>query len=47
MPHMDVGVVLATVVIFALILATGAGFVAARVLTHAADQGSGGDRHDP
>lgn len=36
---MDIGVVLATVIVFALLLATVAGFLAARVLTHAAQSG--------
>jgi hypothetical protein len=34
---MEIGVLLATVVVLALVLATVAGFVAARVLMHAAD----------
>jgi hypothetical protein len=33
---MEIGVLLATVLLLALLLATVAGFVAARVLTHAA-----------
>jgi hypothetical protein len=35
---MDLGVVLGTLIIFALMLAIGGGFVAARVLSHAAQQ---------
>jgi hypothetical protein len=34
---MEIGVLLATVVLLALVLATVAGFVAARVLMHAAE----------
>jgi hypothetical protein len=37
---MEIGVLLATVVLLALVLATVAGFVAARVLMHAAETGS-------
>jgi hypothetical protein len=45
---MEFGVVLTTLIVFALLLATVAGFVAARVLTHAAATRSpqGGDSHD-
>jgi hypothetical protein len=41
---MEIGVLLATVVLLALVLATVAGFVAARVLMHAA---ASGPTHDP
>lgn len=37
MRGMEFGVVLTTMILFALMLATVAGFVAARVLTHAAE----------
>jgi hypothetical protein len=37
MPDMELGLVLTTVVVFAVLLATVAGFVAARVLMHAAE----------
>jgi hypothetical protein len=41
---MELGILLATVVLFALVLATVAGFIAARVLMHAAEtQGGGSD----
>ncbi|HEV2249356.1 MAG TPA: hypothetical protein VGT60_02485 [Candidatus Limnocylindria bacterium] len=45
---MDLGIVLTVVVVFALMLATVAGFVAARVLMRAAETGSpeGGEPHD-
>jgi len=45
---MEFGVVLSTVILFALMLATVAGFVAARVLMHAADTRApqGGEFHD-
>jgi len=45
---MELGVVLTTVVIFALLLATVAGFLAARVLMHAAETTSphGGEFDD-
>jgi len=45
---MEFGVVLSTVILFALMLATVAGFVAARVLMHAADTRSpqGGEFDD-
>jgi hypothetical protein len=45
---MEFGVVLSTVILFALMLATVAGFVAARVLMHAADTRSphGGRSND-
>jgi hypothetical protein len=42
MPGMDLGIVLGTLIIFALILAIGGGFVAARFLSHAAQQGTRG-----
>jgi uncharacterized protein involved in cysteine biosynthesis len=44
----ELGLVLTIVVVFALIVATVAGFVAARVLMHAAETGSShaGERHD-
>jgi hypothetical protein len=38
--RMELGVVLTTLIVFALVLATVAGFVAARVLMHAAETGS-------
>jgi len=34
---MELGILLTTVILFALLLATVAGFIAARVLMHAAD----------
>lgn len=37
---MELGVILTTLILFALVLATVAGFVAARVLLHAAATGS-------
>jgi hypothetical protein len=37
MRDVDINVVVTTVIVFAVLLATVAGFVAARVLTHAAD----------
>jgi len=45
---MEFGVVLTTLILFALVLAIVAGFVAARVLTHAAQTKSpgGGDPDD-
>jgi uncharacterized protein involved in cysteine biosynthesis len=45
---MELGLVLTIVVVFALLLATVAGFVAARVLMHAAETGSShaGEPHD-
>ena len=48
MRSMEFGVVLTTVVIFALLLATVAGFLAARVLMHAAETTSpqGGEFDD-
>ncbi len=38
MRGMEFGVVLTTLIVFALMLATVAGFIAARVLTHAAEK---------
>ncbi len=48
MRRMYLGVVLTTVIVFALMLATVAGFVAARLMTHAAQTASprGGDPDD-
>jgi hypothetical protein len=45
---MELGVILTTLIVFALMLATIAGFVAARVLLHAAETGSpqGGKPHE-
>lgn len=45
---MEIGLVLTIMVVFALMLATVAGFVAARVLMHAAETGSSptGESHD-
>lgn len=44
---MEFAVVFTTVILFALLLATGAGFVAARILMHAADTGAArGGRSD-
>jgi hypothetical protein len=45
---MDFGLVLPTLILFALLLATVAGFVAARVLMHAAETRSpqSGESHD-
>lgn len=49
MRGMEFGVVFTTVILFALLLATGAGFVAARVLMHAAEIRSpqGGESDTP
>ena len=48
MRGMSFGIVLTTVVLFALLLAAVAGFVAARVMMHAAEPRSpqGGESHD-
>jgi hypothetical protein len=48
MQGMDFGILLTTVIVFALLLATVAGFAAARVLMHAAETGSpdGGEFRD-
>lgn len=44
---MEFAIVFTTVILFALLLATGAGFVAARILMHAADTGAArGGRSD-
>lgn len=43
---MEFGVVVTTVILFALLLATVAGYVAARILMHAADTGTGGRSDD-
>ena len=43
---MDLRLVLGTVIVFALILAIGAGFAAARVLMRASEGGSGGGPYD-
>jgi hypothetical protein len=44
MRTMELGLVLTVMVVFALALATVAGFLAARVLMHAAETGSSHDR---
>jgi len=48
MRRMDLGLVIATVIALALLLATVAGFLAARMLTHAAETSSPqrSDAHD-
>ena len=48
MPGVDLGIVIGTVIVFALLLAVVAGFGAARVLMHAAqsDPSDGGGSHD-
>jgi hypothetical protein len=45
---MDLGLLLGTLIVLALVLAIGGGFLAARFLAHAARQSTHGPRaHDP